>query len=97
MMVYPFPLAVDALRCDGGVGVGSTQLDSVVLGDFLHLRLDGLDGLSLLVGIWQSGLELLMSCDQTLREGKRFSLTSTQQKIFQKQFNLLPLQCCIHL
>ena len=65
------PLAVDALRCDGGVGVGPGQVDAVVLGDLLHLRLDGLDGLALLVGVRQGGLELLVGCDQALGTGAR--------------------------
>lgn len=64
---YLLPLVVDALGCDGGVGVCSAQFDAVALGDLLHLGLDGLDGLSLLVGLRQSGLELLVGCDQTLR------------------------------
>ena len=68
------PLAVDALRGDGGVGVGSAQLDAVALGDLLHLRLDGLDGLPLLVGLCQGGLELLVGCDQTLRGEQRLVL-----------------------
>lgn len=67
---YLFPFAIDALRCDGGVGVCSTQLDAVALGDLLHLSLDGLDGLPLLVGLCQGGLELLMGCDQTLSTEK---------------------------
>lgn len=66
-VTYPLPLAVDALRCDGGVGVGSAQLDPVALGDLLHLGLDGLDGLALHVGLRQGGLELLVGCDQILR------------------------------
>lgn len=64
---YLFPLAVDALRCDGGVGVGSAQLDAVALGDLLHLCLDCLDGLTLLVGLGQGGLELFVGCDEALK------------------------------
>ena len=40
-----------------------------MLGDLLHLRLDGLDGLPLLVGVRQGGLELLVGCDQALEAG----------------------------
>ena len=68
-MWYLVPLVVDALGGDGGVGVVPSQLDAVVLRYLLHLRLDGLDGLALLISIRQGGLELLMSCDQTLRRG----------------------------
>lgn len=64
---YLFPFAVDALGCDGSVGVCSAQLDAVALGNLLHLSLDGLNGLPLLVGLCQSGLELLVGCDQTLK------------------------------
>lgn len=70
------PLAVDALGCDGSIGVCAAQLDPVALGDLLNLRLDGLDGLALLVGLGQGGLELLVGCDQTLTEGKH----STQHR-----------------
>ncbi|TNN47980.1 hypothetical protein EYF80_041803 [Liparis tanakae] len=51
-------------------GVGSAQLDAVALGDLLHLGLDGLDGLPLLVGLCQGGLELLVGRDETLRRLK---------------------------
>jgi len=68
--VYLFPLAVDALGCDRGVGVGCAQLDAVALGDLPHLGLDGLDGLPLLVGLCQGGLELIVGRDETLRRLK---------------------------
>lgn len=71
------PLAVDALRCDGGVRVASTQLDAVALGNLLHLGLDGLDGLPLLVGLGQGGLELLVGCDQTLKKENMIGCTAS--------------------
>lgn len=71
LQTHLLPLAVDALGGDGGVGVCAAQLDTVALGDLLHLSLDGLDGLALLVGLRQRGLELLVGCDQTLMEETR--------------------------
>lgn len=80
-----FPFAVNALGRDGGVGVCSTQLDAVALGDLLHFGLDGLDGLPLLVGLCQSGLELLVSCDQTLKEEKTRLVLPQTDRICDKQ------------
>lgn len=82
MGAYLFPFVVNALRCDGGVGVSSTQLDAVALGDLLHLSLDGLDGFPLLVGLWQGGLELLVGCDQTLREENMLLLLPVQHSVY---------------
>lgn len=64
--VYLVPLAVDAAGRDGGVGVGAAELDAVILCNLLHLCLNGLNGLPLFIGLWESRLELLMGCDQTL-------------------------------
>lgn len=57
------PLVVDSLGCDSGVGVAPAELDAVVLGNLLHLSLNSLDGLPLLVGLWEGRLKLLMGCD----------------------------------
>lgn len=54
------PLGVDDLGCNGGIGVAARQLDVIALSDPLGLLVDGQDGLTLPVGIWQSGLELVV-------------------------------------
>lgn len=60
MCVYLVPLAVDAVGGDGGVGVSATQFDAVILRNLLHLRLNGLNGLPLLIRLRESRLKLLM-------------------------------------
>lgn len=64
---YPFPLGVDDLGGDGGVGVVPGEFDAVEVGDALGFPLDAQDGLALLVGVRQGGLELVVSGDEPLR------------------------------
>lgn len=54
------PFGVDDLGCNAGVGVAARQLDVIALSDPLGLFVDGQDGLTLPVGIWQGGLELVV-------------------------------------
>lgn len=65
---HPLPLGVDDLRGDRGVGVVPPQLDAVEVGDALRLPLDAQDGLALLVGVGQGGLELVVRGDEALQE-----------------------------
>lgn len=59
-LAHLLPLRVDDLGGNGGIGVAARQLDVIALGDPLGLLVDGQDGLTLPVGIWQGGLELVM-------------------------------------
>lgn len=54
------PLGVDDLGGNSGVGIAARQLDVIALSDPLGLLVDGQDGLTLPVSIWQGGLELVM-------------------------------------
>lgn len=63
---YLVPFVVDALRSDGSIRIGSCQLDAIILGNLLHLSLDGLNGLPLLIGLRESRFELLVCCNQAL-------------------------------
>lgn len=65
---YPFPLGVDDLRGYRGVGVVPRELDAVEVCDPLCFPLDAQDGLTLLVGVGQGGLELVVSSDESLQE-----------------------------
>lgn len=67
-VTHPLPLGVDDLGGDGGVGVVAPQLDAVEVGDALRLALDAQDGLALLVGVGQGGLELVVGGDEALRD-----------------------------
>lgn len=61
------PLGADVLRGEVGVRVDSGQLDAVGLGDLQDLAVDAHGGHALLVGLRQSGLELVVSGDQALK------------------------------
>lgn len=67
---HSFPLVADVLRGEVGVGVDSRQLDSVGLSYLQDLVVDAQCGHALLVSLRQSGLELVVSSDQTLQGGK---------------------------
>lgn len=69
-LTHSVPLSADVLGGEGGVRVDSGQLDAVGLSDLQDLAVDAHGGHALLVGLGQSGLELVVSSDQTL-EGKR--------------------------
>jgi len=60
------PLAVDVLGRDGGVGVAASPVHVVGLHDLGDLVVDAQDGLALLVGLRQRGLELLVGRAQPL-------------------------------
>lgn len=64
---YLDPLVVDNVWRDGGVGVPAGQLDAVAVCNALHFSVDLLNGLQLLLGVAQSGFELLVCCNETLR------------------------------
>lgn len=67
-LTHIVPLSADVLGGEGGVRVDSGQLDAVGLGDLQDLVVDAHGGHALLVGLGQSGLELVVSGDQTLKE-----------------------------
>lgn len=67
-LTHSVPLSADVLGGEGGVRVDSGQLDAVGLGDLQDLVVDAHGGHALLVGLGQSGLELVVSGDQTLKE-----------------------------
>lgn len=54
------PFGVDLLGVDGGVGVGAGHVHVVGLHDLGDLVVDSQDGLTLLVGLRQRVLELLV-------------------------------------
>lgn len=66
-LTHSFPLVADVLGREAGVGVHSGQLDPVGLGDLQDLVVDAQCGHALLVSLGQSGLELVVSSDQTLQ------------------------------
>lgn len=68
---HSFPLGVDVRLAQVGVRVDSGQLDAVGLGDLQDLVMDADGGHALLVGLRQSGFELVVSSDQTLESGKK--------------------------
>ena len=70
-LTHSVPLSADVLRAQVGVWVDSGQLDAVGLGDLQDLIVDAHGGHALFVGLGQSGLELVMSCDQTLHGRKK--------------------------
>lgn len=65
-LTHSVPLSADVLGGEVGVRVDSGQLDAVGLGDLQDLVVDAQSGHALLVGLGQSSLELVVSCDQTL-------------------------------
>lgn len=67
-LTHSVPLSADVLGGEVGVGVDSGQLDAVGLGDLQDLVVDAHGGHALLVGLGQSGLELVVSGDQTLKQ-----------------------------
>lgn len=67
-LTHGVPLSADVLGGEGGVRVDSGQLDAVGLSDLQDLVVDAHGGHALLVGLGQSGLELVVSSDQTLKE-----------------------------
>lgn len=69
-MTHSFPLGVDVRLVQVGVRVDSGQLDAVGLGDLQDLVMDADGGHALLVGLGQSGFELVVSGDQTLESRK---------------------------
>lgn len=70
-LTHSFPLIADVLRGEVGVGVDSRQLDSVGLSDLQDLVVDAQCGHTFLVSFGQSGLELVVSSDQTLQGTQR--------------------------
>lgn len=66
---YLVPLVAQLVHGDSAVGVAGANPDAIALDHLLHLILDGQDGLSLAISLWQCSLELLMCCDQTLWQG----------------------------
>lgn len=67
-LTHRLPLVGDVLRAEVGVWVDTGQLDSVRLSDLHDLGYDPHDGHTLFVCLWESGLELVVSCDQTLTQ-----------------------------
>lgn len=70
-LTYSVPLSADVLWGQVGVRVNSRQLDAVGLGDLQDLIVDAHGGHALFVSLRQSGLELVVSCDQTLHGAKK--------------------------
>lgn len=68
---HSVPFSADVLLSQVGVRVDSGQFDAVGLGDLQNLVVDADGGHALLVGLRQSGLELVVSCDQTLAHRER--------------------------
>lgn len=81
-MTHSVPLSADVLAREVGVRVDSGQLDAVGLGNLQDLVVDAQGGHALLVSLRQSGLELIMSCNQTLYGRK------VTRKIWSDNFNL---------
>lgn len=67
-LTHSVPLSADVLGGEGGVRVDSRELDAVGLSDLQDLVVDAHGGHALFVGFGQSGLELVVSGDQTLKE-----------------------------
>lgn len=65
-LTHSIPLSADVLAREVGVRIDSGQLDAIGLGNLQDLVVDAQGGHALFVGLRQSGLELIMSCDQTL-------------------------------
>lgn len=84
-LTHSVPLSGDVLGGEVGVRVDPRQLDAVGLGDLQDLVVDAQSGHALLVGLGQSGLELVVSCDEAL-QGKR-----TQMRKYDKGLNLILL------
>lgn len=70
---HSVPLVGDVLRAQVGVGVDSRQLDAIGLSDLQDLGVDAQGGHALLVSLGQRGLELIVSCDQTLKRDENKS------------------------
>lgn len=64
---HSIPFVADVLGAEVGVGVDSRQLDAIGLGNLQDLVVDAHGGHALFVSLGQGGLELVVSCDQTLR------------------------------
>lgn len=88
-LTYSFPLVANVLGGEVGVGVYSRQLDSVRLSNLQDLAVDAQCGHALLVGFGQSGLELVVSSDQTL-EGSQtgFGTRPDKRKCHSSEFRL---------
>lgn len=67
-LTHSVPLSADVLGREAGVRVDPGQLDAVGLGDLQDLVVDAQGGHALLVSLRQSGLELVVSGDQALKE-----------------------------
>lgn len=68
LCTHSIPFVGDVLWAENSVWIDANQLDAVGLSDLCDFILDAHDGHALLVGFWQGGLELIMSCDQTLKD-----------------------------
>lgn len=79
-LTHSFPLVADVLGRKVGVGVDSGQLDSVGLSNLQDLTVDAQCGHALLVSLGQSGLELVVSSDQTLQGEQRGFQNQTRQQ-----------------
>lgn len=65
-LTHRLPLVGDVLRAEVGVWIDSRQFDAIGLSDLHDLVHDTHDGHTLFVCLWESGLKLVVSCDQTL-------------------------------
>lgn len=74
-LTHRLPLVGDVLRAEVGVGVDSRKLDAVSLSDLHDLSYDPHDGHTLFVCLWESGLKLVVSRDQTLRKRREWNRT----------------------
>lgn len=94
---HRLPLVADVLRAEVGVGVHSSQLDAVGLSDLHDLIHYSHGGHALLICLRESGLELIMSRDQTLmkEEGGRGAGVSNMTAL--RLSNLTLLQYCIKI
>lgn len=79
LCTHSLPFVGDVLWAEDRVGIDSDQLDAVGLSDFGDLVLDAHDGYALLVGFWQGGLKLVVSCDQTLED--KWRLTTLKERL----------------
>lgn len=91
-LTHSFPFVGDILGGEAGVRVDSRQFDAIGLSDLQDLAVNAQCGHALLVSLGQSGLELVVSGDQTLEEEQK--RLRTRFRVFNKKcfLSLLPFE-----